>query len=110
MNKIFNVIWNVVTQTWVVVSELTRAHTKCASATVAVAVLATALSATAEANNNTSVTNGLNAYGDTNFNTTNNSIADLEKHVQDAYKGLLNLNEKIQISQVSWLPTIPPQP
>ena len=94
MNKIFNFIWNVVTQTWVVVSELTRAHTKCASATVAVAVLATALSATAEANNNTSVTNGLNAYGDTNFNTTNNSIADLEKHVQDAYKGLLNLNEK----------------
>ncbi|SPX40617.1 hemophilus surface fibril [Haemophilus influenzae] len=31
MNKIFNVIWNVVTQTWVVVSELTRTHTKCAS-------------------------------------------------------------------------------
>lgn len=94
MNKIFNVIWNVVTQTWVVVSELTRTHTKCASATVAVAVLATLLSATAEASGNTSVTNGLNAYGDTNFNTTNNSIADLEKHVQDAYKGLLNLNEK----------------
>lgn len=50
MNKIFNVIWNVVTQTWVVVSEFTRTHTKCASATVAVAVLATLLSATVEAN------------------------------------------------------------
>lgn len=50
MNKIFNVIWNVVTQTWVVVSELTRTHTKCASATVAVAVLATLLSATVQAN------------------------------------------------------------
>ncbi|CWX32135.1 Hsf-like protein [Haemophilus influenzae] len=38
------------TQTWAVVSELTRAHTKCASATVAVAVLATLLSATVQAN------------------------------------------------------------
>ncbi|WP_153063218.1 Hia/Hsf adhesin N-terminal domain-containing protein [Haemophilus influenzae] len=52
MNKIFNVIWNIVTQTWVVVSELTRTHTKCASATVAVAVLATLLSATVQASNN----------------------------------------------------------
>ncbi|HHF2205168.1 TPA: Hia/Hsf adhesin N-terminal domain-containing protein, partial [Haemophilus influenzae] len=93
-NKIFNVIWNVVTQTWVVVSELTRTHTKCASATVAVAVLATLLSATVEANNNTPVTNKLKAYGDANFNFTNNSIADAEKQVQEAYKGLLNLNEK----------------
>lgn len=49
MNKIFNVIWNVVTQTWVVVSELTRTHTKRASATVATAVLATLLSATVQA-------------------------------------------------------------
>lgn len=81
MNKIFNVIWNVVTQTWVVVSELTRTHTKCASATVAVAVLATLLSATVEANNNTPVTNKLKAYGDANFNFTNNSIADAEKQV-----------------------------
>lgn len=94
MNKIFKVIWNVVTQTWVVVSELTRTHTKCASATVAVAVLATLLSATVEANNNTPVTNKLKAYGDANFNFTNNSIADAEKQVQEAYKGLLNLNEK----------------
>ncbi|MEX4525864.1 YadA family autotransporter adhesin [Haemophilus influenzae] len=49
MNKIFNVIWNVVTQTWVVVSELTRTHTKCASATVATVVLATLFSATVQA-------------------------------------------------------------
>ncbi|WP_110435014.1 Hia/Hsf adhesin N-terminal domain-containing protein, partial [Haemophilus influenzae] len=63
-------------------------------ATVAVAVLATLLSATVEANNNTPVTNKLKAYGDANFNFTNNSIADAEKQVQEAYKGLLNLNEK----------------
>lgn len=94
MNKIFSVIWNVMTQTWAVVSELTRAHTKRASATVAVAVLATLLSATVQASNSQTVTNGLNAYGDTNFNLANNSIADSEKHVQEAYKGLLNLNEK----------------
>ena len=49
MNKIFKIIWNATTQTWVVVSELTRAHTKRASATVATAVLATLLSATVQA-------------------------------------------------------------
>ncbi|MEX4604320.1 YadA-like family protein [Haemophilus influenzae] len=49
MNKIFKIIWNATTQTWVVVSELTRAHTKRASATVATAVLATVLSATVQA-------------------------------------------------------------
>lgn len=98
MNKIFRVIWNVVTHTWVVVSELTRAHTKRASATVATAVLATVLSATIQASvaatSGTTVTNGLNAYGDANFNLANNSISDSEKHVEKAYKGLLNLNEK----------------
>ncbi|HHF6578002.1 TPA: Hia/Hsf adhesin N-terminal domain-containing protein [Haemophilus influenzae] len=96
MNKIFNVIWNVVTQTWVVVSELTRAHTKRASATVAVAVLATLLSATVEANNSTSVTSKLNVYGDTNtnFDAANNSIADLNKQNDGVHNGLLNLNEK----------------
>ena len=51
MNKIFKIIWNATTQTWVVVSELTRAHTKRASATVATAVLATLLSATVQASN-----------------------------------------------------------
>ncbi|HHF5435311.1 DNA-binding protein [Haemophilus influenzae] len=96
MNKIFNVIWNIVTQTWVVVSELTRTHTKCASATVAVAVLATLLSATVEANNSTSVTSKLNVYGDTNtnFDAANNSIADLNKQNDGVHNGLLNLNEK----------------
>ncbi len=65
MNKIFNVIWNIVTQTWVVVSELTRTHTKCASATVAVAVLATLLSATAEANDTLTIGGNTPALGGT---------------------------------------------
>ena len=97
MNKIFSIIWNVMTQTWAVVSELTHAHTKRASATVATAVLATLLSATVQASvttSGTTVTNGLNAYGDANFNVSNNQISDSEKHVEKAYKGLLNLNEK----------------
>lgn len=95
MNKIFSVIWNVMTQTWAVVSELTRAHTKRASATVATAVLATQLSATAEANSSASVTSRLNVYGDTNtkFNAANNSIADLNKQNDGVHDGLLNLNE-----------------
>ncbi|HHF6596964.1 TPA: Hia/Hsf adhesin N-terminal domain-containing protein [Haemophilus influenzae] len=93
MNKIFNVIWNVVTQTWVVVSELTRTHTKCASATVAVAVLATLLSATVEASKSQTVTSGLKAYGTTaNFNLS--PIRELEKQHDPAYSGLLNLYEK----------------
>lgn len=95
MNKIFSVIWNVMTQTWAVVSELTRAHTKRASATVATAVLATLLSATAEASSSASVTSRLNVYGDTNtkFNAANNSIADLNKQNDGVHDGLLNLNE-----------------
>lgn len=96
MNKIFNVIWNVVTQTWVVVSELTRTHTKCASATVAVAVLATLLSATVQASNVQTVKSSLNVYGDKNpnFDAANNSIADLNKQNDGVHNGLLNLNEK----------------
>lgn len=95
MNKIFNVIWNVVTQTWVVVSELTRTHTKCASATVAVAVLATLLSATVQASNSQTVTSSLKVYGTTaNFNPFNQSITELEKQNDPAYSGLLNLYEK----------------
>ncbi|EFA27779.1 adhesin [Haemophilus influenzae HK1212] len=82
------------------VSELTRAHTKRASATVATAVLATLLSATVQASVGTGGTtgsNGSNAYGDTNnptFNPANNSIADLNKQNDSVYNGLLNLNEK----------------
>lgn len=92
MNKIFNVIWNVMTQTWVVVSELTRTHTKRASATVAVAVLATLLSATAEASSSTSVTSKLNVYGTAaNFNPS--PITEFEKQYDRAYSGLLNLYE-----------------
>lgn len=49
MNKIYRIIWNSALNAEVVVSELTRNHTKRASATVATAVLATLLSATAQA-------------------------------------------------------------
>ncbi|HEZ1539913.1 TPA: YadA family autotransporter adhesin, partial [Neisseria meningitidis] len=49
-NKIYRIIWNSALNAWVVVSELTRNHTKRASATVATAVLATLLSATVQAN------------------------------------------------------------
>ena len=49
MNKVYRIIWNSALNAWVVVSELTRNHTKRASATAAVAVLATLLSATAQA-------------------------------------------------------------
>ncbi|HHF6882747.1 Hia/Hsf adhesin N-terminal domain-containing protein [Haemophilus influenzae] len=95
MNKIFNVIWNVMTQTWVVVSELTRTHTKRASATVAVAVLATLLSATVQASNSKTVTSSLNVYGSTTFNPLlNHSIREFEKQYDPAYSGLLNLYEK----------------
>lgn len=50
MNKIYRIIWNSALNAWVVVSELTRNHTKRASATVETAVLATLLSATVQAN------------------------------------------------------------
>ncbi|MBW3864376.1 autotransporter adhesin NhhA [Neisseria meningitidis] len=50
MNKIYRIIWNSALNAWVVVSELTRNHTKRASATMETAVLATLLSATVQAN------------------------------------------------------------
>ncbi|HEZ3254057.1 TPA: YadA family autotransporter adhesin [Neisseria meningitidis] len=50
MNKIYRIIWNSALNAWVAVSELTRNHTKRASATVATAVLATLLFATVQAN------------------------------------------------------------
>lgn len=40
------------------------------------------------------VTSGLKTYDDENFDLKNNSITDLNRHVEEAYKGLLNLNEK----------------
>ncbi|HGO9188643.1 TPA: autotransporter adhesin NhhA [Neisseria meningitidis] len=52
MNKIYRIIWNSALNAWVVVSELTRNHTKRASATVATAVLATLLFATVQASAN----------------------------------------------------------
>lgn len=54
MNKIYRIIWNSTLNAWVVVSELTRNHTKRASATAAVAVLATLFSATAQASQSAS--------------------------------------------------------
>lgn len=50
MNKIYRIIWNSALNAWGVVSELTRNHTKRASATVETAVLATLLFATVQAN------------------------------------------------------------
>ncbi|HEZ4784155.1 TPA: YadA family autotransporter adhesin [Neisseria meningitidis] len=50
MNKIYRIIWNSALNAWVVVSELTRNHTKRASSTVETAVLATLLFATVQAN------------------------------------------------------------
>ncbi|WP_434321265.1 Hia/Hsf adhesin N-terminal domain-containing protein [Haemophilus influenzae] len=84
MNKIFKIIWNATTQTWVVVSELTRAHTKRASATVATAVLATLLSATVQASNGESEDDP----PDTNFDPNNPTFDDEFKVGEDipAYK------------------------
>lgn len=52
MNKIYRIIWNSALNAWVIVSELTRNHTKRASATVKTAVLATLLFATVQASAN----------------------------------------------------------
>nr|AAK68867.1 NhhA outer membrane protein [Neisseria meningitidis] len=52
MNEILRIIWNSALNAWVVVSELTRNHTKRASATVKTAVLATLLFATVQASAN----------------------------------------------------------
>ncbi|HHS1170989.1 TPA: autotransporter adhesin NhhA [Neisseria meningitidis] len=52
MNKIYRIIWNSALNAWVAVSELTRNHTKRASATVKTAVLATLLFATVQASAN----------------------------------------------------------
>ncbi|WP_308184475.1 ESPR domain-containing protein, partial [Neisseria polysaccharea] len=49
MNRVYKVVFNHALGAWVAVSELTKSHKKRASATVAIAVLATLLSATAQA-------------------------------------------------------------
>nr|PRK65092.1 hypothetical protein BV160_01106 [Haemophilus influenzae] len=62
---------------------------------MAVAVLATLLSATVQASNSQTVTSSLKVYGTTaNFNPFNQSITELEKQNDPAYSGLLNLYEK----------------
>lgn len=72
MNKIYRIIWNSALNAWVVVSELTRNHTKRASATVATAVLATLLSATALA----STTGSEDDPPSTNFDPNNPTFDD----------------------------------
>lgn len=72
MNKIYRIIWNSALNAWVVVSELTRNHTKRASATVATAVLATLLSATALA----STTGSEEDPPSTNFDPENPTFDD----------------------------------
>lgn len=42
MNKIFRVVWNQATQSWVAVSELTKAHKKQSSSNSLKAVVGTA--------------------------------------------------------------------
>ena len=93
MNKIFKIIWNATTQTWVVVSELTRAHTKRASATVATAVLATLLSATVQASGGESEDDPpSNGFDPKNPDPT------AEFKTEDNYKfGLAVLDEKGEI-------------
>ncbi|WP_432740179.1 ESPR domain-containing protein [Haemophilus influenzae] len=93
MNKIFKIIWNATTQTWVVVSELTRAHTKRASATVATAVLATLLSTTVQASGGESEDDPPSNV----FNPKNPDPA-AEFKTEDNYKfGLAVLDEKGEI-------------
>ncbi|WP_455524411.1 Hia/Hsf adhesin N-terminal domain-containing protein [Neisseria lactamica] len=82
MNKIYRIIWNSALNAWVVVSELTRNHTKRASATATVAVLATLLSATAQAS--TGGAGGGNVP-DNNFDPDNPSFDD-KLEVDDNYK------------------------
>ena len=79
MNKVYRIIWNSALNAWVVVSELTRNHTKRASATVAVAVLATLLSATAEASGGLS-----GGESDSGFNPDQPSYTDDYKTESDS--------------------------
>lgn len=79
MNKIYRIIWNSALNAWVVVSELTRNHTKRASATAAVAVLATLLSATAQASTGGA---GGSTVPDTEFDPKNPSFTD-DYHPED---------------------------
>lgn len=83
MNKIYRIIWNSALNAWVVVSELTRNHTKRASATAAVAVLATLLSATAQASTNAS---GGGSEPNNEFDPNTPPSFDDKLEVEDNYK------------------------
>ncbi|HFC8549107.1 TPA: Hia/Hsf adhesin N-terminal domain-containing protein [Neisseria lactamica] len=87
MNKIYRIIWNSALNAWVVVSELTRNHTKRASATVATAVLATVLSATVQASTGIS---GGGEDTDPNYPKFNEGFKNQDDNGNDTYKfGLL---------------------
>ncbi|HFC8538535.1 TPA: Hia/Hsf adhesin N-terminal domain-containing protein [Neisseria lactamica] len=91
MNKIYRIIWNSALNAWVVVSELTRNHTKRASATVATAVLATLLSATAQAS--TGISGGGNDF-DPDNPTFDEPYQTMDEDSNDTFKfGLLVTDE-----------------
>ncbi|WP_308034491.1 Hia/Hsf adhesin N-terminal domain-containing protein [Neisseria lactamica] len=89
MNKIYRIIWNSALNAWVVVSELTRNHTKRASATVATAVLATLLSATAQASTGASDYDTPSVDLDPNNPTFNDKFEGKDGDVPDYKFGLL---------------------
>ncbi|WP_308029817.1 Hia/Hsf adhesin N-terminal domain-containing protein [Neisseria lactamica] len=89
MNKIYRIIWNSALNAWVVVSELTRNHTKRASATVATAVLATLLSAAAQASTGASDYDTPSVEFDPNNPTFDDNFEDTNNNVPGYKFGLL---------------------
>lgn len=90
MNKIYRIIWNSALNAWVVVSELTRNHTKRASATVATAVLATLLSAAAQASTGASDFDSPSTNFDPENPTFTDEFATSDENSNDTLKfGLL---------------------
>ncbi|HFC8528904.1 TPA: Hia/Hsf adhesin N-terminal domain-containing protein [Neisseria lactamica] len=89
MNKIYRIIWNSALNAWVVVSELTRNHTKRASATVATAVLATLLSAAAQASTGASGYDTPSVEFDPNNPTFDDNFEDTDNNVPGYKFGLL---------------------
>lgn len=90
MNKIYRIIWNSALNAWVVVSELTRNHTKRASATVATAVLATLLSATVQASTTGSESGKVPTEFDPNNPSFDNPYVTEDENNNSNYKfGLL---------------------
>lgn len=93
MNKIYRIIWNSALNAWVVVSELTRNHTKRASATVATAVLATLLSAAAQASTGASDYDTPSVEFDPNNPTFDDNFEDTDNNVPGYKFGLLVVNK-----------------